>query len=40
MPQNTNLEGQETDCFRAHLVIHDGILYARHGSALIAYKIK
>ena len=24
----------------AHLVIHDGILYARHGSALIAYKIK
>ena len=26
--------------FWAHLVIHDGILYARHGSALIAYKIK
>lgn len=24
----------------AHLVIHDGVLYARHGSALIAYKIK
>jgi hypothetical protein len=24
----------------AHLVIHDGILYVRHGSALMAYKIK
>lgn len=24
----------------AHLTIHDGILYARHGEALIAYKIK
>jgi outer membrane protein assembly factor BamB len=24
----------------AHLVIHDGVLYARHGTALMAYKIK
>ena len=26
--------------FWAHLAIHDGVLYARHGEALIAYKIK
>lgn len=26
--------------FWAHLTIHDGVLYARHGEALIAYKIK
>lgn len=26
--------------FWAHLVIKDGVLYARHGSAIIAYKIK
>jgi len=24
----------------AHLMIHDGILYVRHGDALVAYKIK
>jgi len=29
-----------TDRHWAHLVIHDGVLYVRHGDALMAYKIK